>query len=145
VNHDKQWIGQQQGFTLIEVMFALFIFLIIALGLAQGEIVALRTQTDNLLRDQALRLAEAELYSRAGLDFGDIALTQAPWTNPPDQKSVEMRAGTVDFFQAVQITNVTGNLTLIEVAVGWNQGNNQPLLPTQRNHQISLATIIARQ
>ncbi|MCL2457590.1 MAG: prepilin-type N-terminal cleavage/methylation domain-containing protein [Desulfobulbus sp.] len=149
---DKQWIGQQQGFTLIEVMFALFIFLVIALGLAAGEISALRAQTDNLLRDQALKLAEDQLNNlrsqRFTLDGGEAPALNATgaWT-PPDEQTVTMRGGVVNFTRRVQITDIAASATAlkrIDVVIGWNQGNNPPLQPTNRNHQTLLSTIIAR-
>ena len=151
MSNNKQWIGQQQGFTLIEVMFALFIFLVIALGLAAGEITALRAQTDNLLRDQALKLAEARLNElrsqRFTLEAGVAPELNATVWTPDDRQTVDMRGSTIDYIRRVQITDIAASATAlkrIDVVVGWNRGNNPPLQPTGRNHQTLLSTIIAR-
>jgi len=144
VSNDKRWICRQQGFTLIEVMVALLIFMVIALGLARGEIAALRAQTDNVLRDEATRLAEEQLNDLRGQPFTNLAA--APWTNP-ESLPVTMRAGRVVFarsFQIIEIDATATQLMRIDVAVGWNQGNNPPEQPVNTNHQVLLSTIIAR-
>ncbi|MCL1980614.1 MAG: prepilin-type N-terminal cleavage/methylation domain-containing protein [Proteobacteria bacterium] len=144
MSNDKKWrCRQQQGFTLIEVMIALFIFLVIALGLARGEIAALRAQSDNSYRDQALRMAEDQLNDLRG----QSPLTPRLWADASNRRAiaVPMRGGEVSFSQSSQITNIVTpakTFILLEVAIGWNQGNGAPLPETNRNRQISLSTII---
>jgi len=146
VFNDNQRLCRQQGFSLVEVMIALLIFMVIALGLAQGELAALRAHNDNLLRDEALRLAEARLNELKGLA---PTLTNKNWTLMAPNLQVNIRGGTVTFVRAVQHRNITkansaANLMQIDVAVGWDQGNG-PALPQPAilgtNHQVSLSTI----
>lgn len=132
-------------------MVALLIFMVIALGLAKGEIAALTTQSGNLYRDEALRVAEDELSRLKSLQFsisgthGDLA--PGNWTALPDL-TVKMRKGDTTFARSIQITDIATSATAlkrINVAVGWTQGNSATLLaPTNQNHQTSVSTIIAR-
>ena len=145
--NDKQRLCRQQGFTLVEVMIALFIFMVIALGLAQGEIAALRAHNDNLLRDQALSLAEDQLNN---LRANPPAVLPACWALANRQVlNVEMRGSPVQFasmfcVRALPVQARGLVLTRFEVVVGWNQGND-PALPAPAglgmNRQVSLNTI----
>jgi len=140
VPNDKQRLCQQ-GFSLVEVMIALLIFMVIALGLAQGELAALRAHNSNLFRDEALRVAEDQLNDLK-------SNTPAPttnWTTPSTADvTANIRGGAVTFTRNYLITSTSANiakLTRIDVVVGWNQGNGPVLLPTGCNHQVLLTTI----
>lgn len=149
--NDKQQLDRQHGFSLIEVMIALLIFMVIMLGLAKAEISALRTQSQNSYRDIALRLAEDQLNQLKGLQFSiqgtDPALTPAVWT-APQAMTVNMRSGSVPFSISTQIVDIAATafpMRRIDVAVGWNIGNNAALFAeTAMNHQTSLSTILVQ-
>jgi prepilin-type N-terminal cleavage/methylation domain-containing protein len=151
VFNDKNQSHRQHGFTLIEVMIALFVFMIIMLGLATGEIAALRNQSENSYRDVALRLAEDQLNQMKGLQFSvqgtDPALAIFGWTAPQNM-NVNMRSTTVQYAISTQIATIAATATpmlRIDVAVGWNLGNKGILFAeTGRNHQTSLSTIIVQ-
>ena len=141
----------QNGFSLIEVMLALLIFMVIMLGLAKGEISVLTTQSQNIFRDEALRLAEDELSrlksERFSISGTSPNLAQATWS-APQSMTVNMRSGSATFSRSIQITDIASTaaaLKRIDVAVGWTQGSNGSLFaPTNMNHQTSLSTIIAQ-
>lgn len=140
-----------RGFTLIEVMLALLIFMVVALGLAKMEISVLGNQAGNILRDEALRLAQDELNRLRGEQFTvsgtSAALAQTVWTGPIDINAV-LRGVPTTFSRSMQVTDLATSavpLKRIDVAVGWTQGNSQVLLaPSNRNHQTSLSSIIVR-
>lgn len=149
--NDKKQLDRQHGFTLIEVMVALFIFMVIMLGLARGEIAALRNQSENSYRDVALRLAEDQLNQMKGLQFSvqgtAAALAPAVWTAPQNM-TVNMRSATVQFAISTQIANIAATaipMLRIDVAVGWNLGNKGAVFAeTGMNHQTSLSTILVQ-
>ena len=147
--HAKKHLHRQYGFSLVEVMVALLIFMVIMLGLAKGEITALLTHSENEFRDEALRLAEDELSRLKGEQFTVMntsdELAQATWSAPATL-NVNMRSGRTTFARSTQITNLASSaLKRIDVAVGWTIGNNATVLaPTNRNHQASLSTIIVQ-
>jgi prepilin-type N-terminal cleavage/methylation domain-containing protein len=141
---------RQHGFSLVEVMIALLIFMVIMLGLAQGEMAALWAQGKNTFRDEALRLAEDELSRLKGERFSlsgtSVVLAPAAWS-VPQAIIVRMREGDRTFARSIQISDIattSTSLKRIDVAVGWTQGNDPTLAPTNRNNQISLSTIIVR-
>ena len=141
----------QDGFTLIEAMIALVVFLVVALGLASGELTALYVQRGNDYRNEALRIAEDEMTRLKGERFSlsgvSAALAPVAWTALPDF-TANIRSGTTTFVRRVQVTDLaTSGLPMkrIDVAVGWTQGTSGNLLaPTNRNKQAVLSTIITR-
>jgi prepilin-type N-terminal cleavage/methylation domain-containing protein len=151
---DKKLLYQRHGFTLIEVMLALLVFMVIMLGLAKGELTALSVQSGNLYRDEALRVAEDELTRLKSERFSilgnstDLDPTDDWSTTVPTVINVKMRSGSVAFARSVQITNIASSTTAlkrIDVAVGWTLGQSTSLMtPTNRNHQASLSTIIVQ-
>ncbi len=149
--NDNNILYSHNGFTLIELMLALLVFMVIMLGLAKGEINALSTQSQNLYRDEALRVAEDELTRLKSERFSIMGtssdLVGADWSAPVDI-NVKMRSGNVAFARSVRITDIasaTTALKRIDVAVGWSLGQSTSLLiPTNQNHQTSLSTIIVQ-
>jgi len=142
---------QEHGFTLVELMVALLIFMVVMLGLAKVEISALLSHRDNVFRDEALRIAEDEVSRLKGESFSisgtSAALAQAAWSTP-QAVTVKMRNGNVSFARSVQVTDIAATaipMKRIDVAVGWTSGTSTALLnPTNRNHQTALSTIIVQ-
>lgn len=150
-NENKLHSHGQQGFTLVEIMIALVVFMVIMLGLGGGLLISVRTNKDNLVRDEALRLAEDELTRLKGLQFsvmgtsGDLAA--AGWTALPAMP-VTTRKGTMNFARARQVTDLATTATAlkrIDVAVGWNDpSGGAPLTGTNTNRRAILSTIVVR-
>lgn len=153
MNNNKQQSHGQQGFTLIEIMIALLVFMVVMLGVAGGLITAIKTNKGNVVRDEALRLAEDELNRLKGEPFsvfgtsGDLTETVPVWTAPINVLS-NIRGGTITFARARQIDDLATAATALkrlEVAVGWNDpAGGAALVPTNMNRQVSLSTIIVR-
>ena len=156
MSNNKQPSQWQKGFTLVEIMVALLVFMVIMLGVAGGIINVILANKGTVVRDEALRLAEEELNRLKGERFSvfgtSAALTAASW--PPDPTAipdikVNIRGHIVPFERLSQVADLTTAATAlkrIDVIVGWNDpGNNATVLaPTNRNHQVSLSTIIVR-
>lgn len=148
--NNKQKLHCQRGFTLLEIMISLFIFMVIMLGVAAGLIAVQRSNSATVVHDEALRLAEDELNQLRGERFSSAgtsaALNPTAWTAPANL-SVGMRGGATTFFRSTQITDLATAvvaLKLVEVAVGWNDPFNAGavMAPTGCNHQTMLSTII---
>lgn len=137
-------IHAQAGFTLIEVMIALVVFMVVALGLASGELTALYIQRGNDYREEALRIAEDEMTRLKGQQFS--TLNQAAWS-APQNFTARIRGGTTTFATSTQIANLNTKgmaMRRIDVAVGWTQGTGATSAPTQRNRQAFLSSIITQ-
>ncbi|MFA7382902.1 MAG: prepilin-type N-terminal cleavage/methylation domain-containing protein [Desulfurivibrionaceae bacterium] len=150
-NNKRQSHGQQ-GFTLVEIMVAMLVFMIVMLGVAGGLIHAVRANRGNVVRDEALRLAEEELNRLKAEQFTVFGtspdLTAAAWTNPPTNVLSNLRGGQLTFTRTRQVSDLATAATAlkrIDVAVGWNDpsGGAAPA-PTNMNRQVFLSTIIVR-
>lgn len=156
MSNNKQQSHRQQGFTLVEIMIALLVFMVVMLGVAGGLIQAIRANSGNVVRDEALRLAEEELNRLKGERFSVFG-TSADLTAaffPPDPAVIQdiqvtIRGGAMSYERLSQISDlgtVATALKRIEVVVGWNDPGNAGavLAPTNRTRQVSLSTIIVR-
>lgn len=155
MSNNNQHSHGQQGFTLVEIMVALLVFMVVMLGVAGGLIVAIKANSGSVVRDEALRLAEDELNRLKGVQFSvfgtsaDLAATAPAWTAPVNVLS-NVRGGTITFASATQVADLATAATAlkrIDVAVGWNDPGNAGgavLAPTNMNRQVSLSTIIVR-
>lgn len=141
-----------QGFTLVEIMVALVVFSVVMLGLAAGLIAATKTNRQNVLRDEATRVANEELSRLKGLQFTETgvsgALNAGAWTNPPAQVAAQVRTGVV-FVRSTRITDLGAApvmIKLVDVAVGWDAGPNAggAVAPTQTNRQVAMSMMISR-
>ena len=156
--NNKQKHRCQGGFTLVEIMIAMLVFMVIMLGVAGGLIAAIKANSGNVVRDEALRLAEEELNRLKGERFSVLgtsaALTAAVFPLPaalagiPDIQ-VNIRGGTLAFERLSQVTDLGTTATAlkrIDVVVGWNDPGTggAVLAPTNRTRQVSLSTIIVR-
>lgn len=146
------------GFTLIELMVALVVFMVVMLGIAAGMIQSLRANTANVGRDDAAKVAADELNRLRNLQFSasatDPLLNANGWQALPDQV-VFLRAGNRTFSRLFRVTDINTSiipLKRIEVAVGWDNPHTgalpaDPLRPPfvpDRNRQTTLSTIMAR-
>lgn len=149
--NNKLQLPGQRGFTLIEIMIALVVFMIIMLGVAAGLITTIRTNKANVVRDEAVRLATDDLNRLKGETFtlnGTSANLNAGGWTAPTNVLVNMRAGATQYARSVQITDIAATATAlkrIDVAIGWDDpGGGPAIVPTNRNRQVSLSTIIVR-
>ena len=154
--NNKQKHRDQGGFTLVEIMIALLVFMVIMLGVAAGLLAAIRTNKGNVVRDEALRIAESELNQLKGLQFsdsgvsGNLAATSGNGLALPDVATT-IRGVPITFARTKRITDVVtaiNTLKTVEVVVGWNDPYNAGgalLTPTLKNRQLSVSTILVMQ
>lgn len=156
MRNNKQQCRGDGGFTLVEIMIALLVFMAIMLGVAGGLITAISTNKGNVVRDEALRIAEDELNRLKGEQFSvintaaDLVANAPLWTASPGNVRSIIRGVPVTFVSVRQVSDLATAATAlkrIEVAVGWNDPDNAGaavLAATGMNRQVSLSTIIVR-
>jgi type IV pilus assembly protein PilV len=142
----------QKGFSLIELMIAMFIFMIVMLGMLAGVNSSIQTNKGNVLRDEAIRLAEDELSRLRSERFTSMGvsanLAATDWTGP-NNITVNVRSGQINYALSRRITDIAGGISplkRIDVAVGWNDvgGATAPQEPTKMNSQVILSTILVQ-
>lgn len=112
----------ENGFTLIEFMVALVIFMVGMLGLLETVNVAYRHNLSNNLRNDAILMADQLMAAQRIRPFADISTTTL--------KS----AGFAKFSSAKTVTDLTATSKSVSVLVSWHERG------LTKNH--SLTTVI---
>ncbi|MEC9492929.1 type IV pilus modification PilV family protein [Flexistipes sp.] len=114
-----------KGFTIIELMVAMLIFAVAMLGLVSGAIQVKKISLNNMLRNEAVRIA-ADTFENArnvidvnSLDnTGDCAGGCDPAGSDNCTVSRYIRNGNVKFGKIVEVTG--SDLKKVEVNVCWD-------------------------
>lgn len=72
----------KRGLSLVEVMIALIIVLLVFLALMQTALVSIESNTVNILRDEAVSIAEMTMNELRNRPFDDFNLDGAPDSDP---------------------------------------------------------------
>jgi len=153
VQHLIPVVSSNRGFTLIEMLIAMVIILIALLGLVNAVFLSIDNNLKNLLRDEAVRLAEEQMNVLKSLPVNDV-----PY-NPPSSSglmattkqalpSVTRYFGTFPGNYALRLTinDLTSDHSRksIQVYVGWNYKNEEPVLqqPTNKEYQYMITAIV---
>ncbi|MEJ2253428.1 MAG: type II secretion system protein [Nitrospirota bacterium] len=106
------------GFTLVEVMVALLILLFVSVALMQTALVSIDSNMRNVLRDEAVRLAEKTVsdvrttpFSHPSLDVG---------VHPPTKADLKLRG-----FTGASATEGKDFFTIKNTVVDLNNDNNK--------------------
>jgi prepilin-type N-terminal cleavage/methylation domain-containing protein len=67
-------LKNNQGLTLVEVLIAMVVFLLVSLAMMQTALVGIDSNMINVLRDEAVRIAEENMISARNTPF-DILVT----------------------------------------------------------------------
>ncbi len=65
-------IKNNTGFSLVEVMIALVVFLLVFMGLLQGVLLSIDSNMRNIIRDEAVNLAAIRMEEANLLLFDDV-------------------------------------------------------------------------
>lgn len=106
-----------KGLTLVEILIALVITLIVFLGLMQTALLSIDVNTTNLLREEAISIAEERMRELRDLSFA--SLTPGAWTIEPVTR--DFRNFPVNYTRTVTVTDIgTGtDAKQINVLVTW--------------------------
>lgn len=105
------------GFTLVEVMVAMLISLVGLMGLLKALEVAIQQNAGNLLRDEAVQVAEKEMASQKSRAFS-VLTTSGMAVSVPSR----VRNGSVSYTvkHSVSPTSPLATEKMITVLVTWN-------------------------
>ncbi len=105
---------KNKGFTLVEALVALVILAILLLGLLSALIITYEHSTRNIIRDEAVKIANeyAETYRNMGI--GNIPANQSITVNRKIRNSVV--AFTI---KVVSSDIVAGKIKQVKITVSW--------------------------
>ncbi len=120
-----------RGFTLVEVLIALVVLLLVSLALMQTALVGIDANMLNVLRDEAVKIAETRMSETRNTAFDTIAADNI--TVPRNFRNISGFSYNV----GRTVTNFGTDNRQITITVAWNWKGNP------YNHTIT--TIIRRQ
>jgi len=128
----------KKGLTLVEVMIALVVLLVVSLALMQTALVSINANMTNILRDEAVGIADTRMNEARNLPFvslvsdtGSLAGFNCPGGFPGTGVPIERDLRNVSSFDFCTNTTVTelggdGNLATddadirqVDIRVGW--------------------------
>lgn len=120
------------GFSLIEVMVSMAIISIVFIALADTSIVSLDYNMNNLVREDAIRIADNVMDTARNTPFANLATTATPL-----HLFRNIRGKAVDYSVTQTITTIDGNNTQVTVAVTWTarKFTGGRWIPTTKSHQ----------
>jgi type IV pilus assembly protein PilV len=135
-----------KGVSLVEVMIALVVLLLVFLALLQTALLSIDNNLRNLLRQEAISIADQQMIDLKNTPFENAALT-AGLTCPVQTIQRDFRQIKRDYNVCVEVTDLddTPDTKRVTVVVGWNHRNETtPLPPTGNEYQHSITTVRRR-
>jgi prepilin-type N-terminal cleavage/methylation domain-containing protein len=122
------------GFSLIEVMVSLAIISIVFIALADTSIVSLDYNMNNLVREDAVRIADNFMETARNTPFASLATTATPL-----HVYRNVRGKAVDYSVTQTISMLDGNNTQVAVEVTWNarRFSGGHWVPAAKSHKIT--------
>ncbi|MEW6601612.1 MAG: prepilin-type N-terminal cleavage/methylation domain-containing protein [Nitrospirota bacterium] len=108
-------LTDNKGLTLVEVTIALLVLLLVMLALMQTAIVSIDANMLNVLRDNAVNIAEEEMKDVRNDDFDDVA-SKAAAPVLRNIRNISNFAYTV----TTTVTNINLDTRQIVVTVSWD-------------------------
>jgi prepilin-type N-terminal cleavage/methylation domain-containing protein len=130
-------LKNNQGLTLVEVLIAMVVFLLVSLAMMQTALVGIDSNMINVLRDEAVRIAEENMISARNTPFDILA------TIPDDPVSRDVR-NRKDFPYTVTrtVTDHGLNNKEINIVVTWDWKDKTIANGNAYTH--SITTIVRR-
>jgi len=131
----KKMLGNQSGFTLLEVLIAISILTVGLLGVAQMQIMGIRGNYFSGNTTTVLTLAEEKMEDLLGRSYSDTDLTSGNHLDPDNPIDETGQAGGIysRMWVVADNTPITDTKT-VTVSVSWDN----------MSHQVSLSCIKPR-
>jgi Tfp pilus assembly protein PilV len=117
---------KNEGFTLVEILIAVTIFVFAVLGLAIGTVSVIRTNQNSHLRASAVNLAQARLEELRAMTSVAFSALSCPTSTPCSDNAV---ASGVTFTRQWSITtnSPVAGVNRIDVSINWTDYASQTL------------------
>jgi prepilin-type N-terminal cleavage/methylation domain-containing protein len=124
-----------QGFTLVEIMVSLVVLMVMFLGMMQTVLVGIDSNMVNVMREEAVLIAEQEMNRARDADFPTLG--NGGNTINRSFRRMDQGSGTgIPFTWARTVTPIDANNVQIQVQVTWpwkNQLFNHTIQTIVRN------------
>lgn len=114
--------NKRRGFTLLEILVALVILMIGMMALLSAATNAISLNLDNILRDEAVQIADAKMRqvksntaATYSLPFQNLSVTTI--------QTSKLRAKSTPYTVSLTSASTGGNSNLLRVLVSWNYKN----------------------
>jgi prepilin-type N-terminal cleavage/methylation domain-containing protein len=125
-------LKNRKGLTLIEVMISLIVLLLVFLALLQTALVSIDSNMVNILRDEAVNVAEEQMNVARNTQF-DTLLAGVTDVSPPAARNLRNVAETYTATRTVTDVNAETKQVIINVTWDWKDrtaGNGNPYTHT---------------
>lgn len=123
-------LKNNKGLTLIEVMISLVVLLLVFLALMQTALVSIESNMTNVLRDEAVNIAEEKMNDARNTDFDSLTV-ESQTVLPTEQRSIRnIAAFSYTVKRTVNDVKINSSKQ-VDITVEWIWKNNP------YKHQIS--------
>ncbi|MDT8421529.1 MAG: prepilin-type N-terminal cleavage/methylation domain-containing protein [Desulfuromonadales bacterium] len=112
---NKEIIKRESGFTLIEMMIALFILSVSILALTAVTITSMKVNLENDARNAAVRLTSEVTDDVFAIDFDDLKTLTTPL-----KPKVRIRGAEKEFTVNWTVTDTTATLKQVVITVSYD-------------------------
>lgn len=115
-------LNNRSGFTLLELMVALVILMVGMMALLSATTNAISLNLDNVLRDEAVQIADAKMRLVKG---NKAATFSAPFQNlsTTSHETSKLRSKAIPYTISLSSSSSGDNANLLQVLVSWNYKN----------------------
>ncbi|MDP3259074.1 MAG: prepilin-type N-terminal cleavage/methylation domain-containing protein [Thermodesulfovibrionales bacterium] len=106
------------GFTLVEVLISMVVLLLVSLALMQTALVSIDSNMINVLRDEAVGIAEEEMNEARGVSFSLLGNS----AGPPVQRNI--RNINFSYTATRTVTNIGAESRQVVITITWNWKGN---------------------
>ena len=108
-------LPDKKGMTLVEVMIALLVLLVVSLALMQTALVSIDANMTNILRDEAVSIAEMRMNQARNIPFDTLVSDGA---DIPIARNVRNIMG-FTYTTRMTVNNLNLDNRQIDITVGW--------------------------
>lgn len=136
-------LKNNKGLTLIEVLIAMVVFLLVSLAMMQTALVGVDANSRNILRDEAVNIAEMRMNEARNMPFASLVSDAA---DVPITRNVRNIPGGITFNTSIVVTELDGDNVLatddsntkqINVTTTWEWRDNTVANGNPYTHRIS--------
>jgi prepilin-type N-terminal cleavage/methylation domain-containing protein len=140
---ERPVLKNNQGLTLIEVLVAMVVFLLVSLAMMQTALVGIDANSRNMLRDEAVTIAEMRMNEARNVPFASLISDAA---DVPIVRNVRNITGGVTFNTRMVVAELDGDSNLgtddantkqINVTTTWEWRDNTVANGNAYTHRIS--------